>query len=101
MRNSHFGHRSSGNTPLIMSPDLLVSIILCTRDRPEALRDTLQVLGRLRVRSAWHIELLVIDNGIIEGTEAVVRGAGLQNMAIRSLKESRPGKSNALNAGLL
>ena len=52
-----------------------VSILICTRDRAAALRDTLSSLARVVVPRSWKIELLVVDNGSRDGTREVVQGA--------------------------
>ena len=52
-----------------------VSILICTRDRAAALRETLSSLARVSVPRGWNVELLVIDNGSRDGTREVVQGA--------------------------
>jgi glycosyltransferase involved in cell wall biosynthesis len=77
-----------------------VSIIICTRDRAESLRETLAAIGQCAVPPDLKAELLVVDNGSKDETAAVVRAAGLTNLPVRYLLESAPGKGRAYNAGL-
>jgi glycosyltransferase involved in cell wall biosynthesis len=79
-------------------PDITLSI--CTRDRPEELLKTLEVLREVRCTAAW--ELLVVDNGRED--------AGLRERAgslgpfsaceMRWVREPRPGVSHARNLAL-
>jgi glycosyltransferase involved in cell wall biosynthesis len=59
-----------------------VSIIICTRDRAESLRETLASIGRCAVPDLA-VELVVVDNGSTDGTAAIVRAAGLANVPVR------------------
>jgi len=81
-------------------PASSISIIICTRNRAASLRPTLESLARVGVPPDWRAEVLVVDNGSTDETEAVVRNTRLTNMAVRHLYESKRGKSNALNAAL-
>ena len=60
----------------------------------------LTVLGRVHVSSDWKTEVIVVDNASTDDTAQVVQGAGLRNMIVKYVFESRAGKSHALNAGL-
>lgn len=77
-----------------------VSIIVCTRNRCEDLRLTLQAIGRLVVPEDFTCELLVVDNSSEDGTAEMVRSLLKSNMPIRYFFEPRLGKSNAQNRGL-
>ena len=77
-----------------------VSIIICTRDRAESLRETLASIGRCAVPPDLAAELVVVDNGSTDGTAAIVRAAGLTNLPVRYLLEPAPGQVQARNAGL-
>jgi glycosyltransferase involved in cell wall biosynthesis len=77
-----------------------ISIIICTRNRAERLRSTLQSIGKVTVPKNWIVELLVVDNGSTDGTDAVVMEARLSNMNLRYISEPMPGQSHARNTGL-
>lgn len=77
-----------------------VSIIICTRNRVEALRPTLDSVAGLRVPEGMTAELLVVDNGSDDGTADLVRGFRPENLSVRLASEPEPGLSNARNAGL-
>jgi glycosyltransferase involved in cell wall biosynthesis len=76
------------------------SIIICTRNRCEDLRLTLEAIGRLCIRKDLSCELLVIDNASEDSTAAAVRAAHLPHLPIRYVYEPRPGQSIARNRGL-
>ncbi len=77
-----------------------VSVVICTRDRAESLRETLASIGRLTVPPGMAAELVVVDNGSTDGTAAVVHGAGLINLPVRHVVEPAAGLSRARNAAL-
>lgn len=77
-----------------------VSIIICTRDRADSLRETLESIGRCAVPPDVSAELVVVDNGSTDHTAEVVARAGLRNLPVRRVRESEPGLSRARNAGL-
>ena len=77
-----------------------VSIIICTRNRADSLRDTLASIGRCAVPPGLAADLVVVDNGSSDDTAAVVRGAGLTNLPVRYLLEPAPGQVQARNTGL-
>ena len=76
-----------------------VSLIICTRNRAESLRQTLNAVGRLAIPPGWSAELILVDNGSSDDTPAVA-AASLLNMPLRVVCETRPGKSRAYNAGM-
>lgn len=77
-----------------------VTIIICTRNRSESLRSTLESIGRATVPNDWNVELLVVDNGSTDSTEATVASIPFGNLAIRYVKEQRVGKAYAYNTGI-
>ena len=77
-----------------------ISIIICTRNRAERLRSTLQSISKATVPQHWTVELLVVDNGSTDGTQAVVMEAQLSNMNLRYINEPMTGQSHARNTGL-
>jgi glycosyltransferase involved in cell wall biosynthesis len=78
----------------------MVSIIICTRDRADSLRQTLQSIGKCTIPADLPAELLVIDNGSSDHTREVVESAELKNMPLRYIGEPNPGLSHARNLGL-
>ena len=75
---------------------LFLSIVVCTRNRPEDLRKCLTSLSAL-TPGRHQVELIVVDNDPSSGqTEPVVR----QFAAVRYETEPRPGVAYARNEGL-
>lgn len=77
-----------------------VSIIICTRNRAESLRATLNSLALLELHDHLAAELLVVDNASTDQTSGVVRDAGPTKMPVRYLSEPRRGQANARNTGI-
>jgi glycosyltransferase involved in cell wall biosynthesis len=77
VRKSHFEKKKE---------EMRVSILICTRDRAAALRETLSSLARVVVPVGWKVELLVVDNGSRDGTREVAQGArfGFGNARVES-----------------
>jgi glycosyltransferase involved in cell wall biosynthesis len=99
--NGTYLWKSTDSLPPLAAKNMSsVSIIICTRDRAESLRETLASIGRCAVPPDMTSEVVVVDNGSTDNTEAVVRSAGLTNMPVRYLLESKPGQVQARNAGL-
>src|SRR5258706_4085304 len=80
--------------------DVDVSVIICTRDRCDDLRQMLEHLGRARVPDGWRVELLVVDNGSSDDTRAVAETANAPNLERRYVFAPEKGKGYAYNAGL-
>ncbi len=83
-----------------MSSPLTISIILCSCNRAAGLRQTLEALGRVRIRPDWEAEVIVVDNASTDETASVAQNTKLANMDVKYLFEGRKGKGHALNAGL-
>jgi glucosyl-dolichyl phosphate glucuronosyltransferase len=79
---------------------LSVSIIICTRNRATSLRWALESIGHTTVPSGWEVELIVVDNGSTDSTEATVAAITLPNMPVRYFREPHMGQSHARNAGI-
>ncbi len=79
----------------------LVSIIVCTRDRAESLRQTLQAIDACAVPGDVDVEMLVVDNGSQDRTRSVVRQAKCWGRSPRYLFEPRQGLSRARNAAIV
>jgi glycosyltransferase involved in cell wall biosynthesis len=77
-----------------------VSIIICTRDHADSLRETLASIGRCVVPPDIAAELLVVDNGSTDHTAQVVRETKLASLPVRYVQEPTPGQTRARNAGL-
>lgn len=77
-----------------------ISVIVCTRDRAEGLRETLAAIGGCSVPPDVSAELIVVDNGSTDDTASAVQEARLPNLPVRYVLEPQPGLSHARNAGL-
>ena len=75
------------------------SIIICTRNRAEALRRTLDTLHRMHVPAGVRHEVIVADNASSDDTARVVEAASA-HMPVRCVREDRPGAGRARNAAL-
>ena len=64
------------------------------------LRTTLESMIRMKARSEWHVEIVVVDNASDDETETVVQEAGRPGVDVRYVREGVIGKSVALNRGL-
>lgn len=82
-----------------MAP-VTTSIIICTCNRAEHLRQTLQALATVNVPAEIPAELIVVNNGSSDGTAEVVQAARLVNMPVRYVTESRRGQCFARNTGM-
>jgi GT2 family glycosyltransferase len=75
-----------------------VTVVVCTRDRGEALRDCLE---RLAALTHPHLEVVVVDNAPSDDTAArVVADLAARDPRFRRVVEPRPGLSCARNRGL-
>jgi len=78
-----------------------VSIIICTRNRAASLARTLDTIGSLDVAGLSAIELIVVDNGSTDETQAVVAAfRGRVPLPVTYVEEARPGLATARNAGI-
>ncbi len=79
---------------IALDPEVSVSIVIATCDRPEALKRCLESL--MQQKSARSVEILVIDNRPSQGrTEAIA----MAFPNVQYIAEARPGGSFARNAG--
>jgi glucosyl-dolichyl phosphate glucuronosyltransferase len=77
-----------------------LSVAICTRDRGDLLRQTLEHMAEaLRVPAGVRWELLVVDNGSSDHTTDVVQDL-TGRLPIRSLREPRQGLSTARNTAV-
>lgn len=81
-----------------ISSDVLVSVVVCTRERPADLARCLAALGRL---THPHLEIVVVDNAPVgDATRALVAEFARVDDRVRHVVEDRPGLSYARNRGL-
>jgi cellulose synthase/poly-beta-1,6-N-acetylglucosamine synthase-like glycosyltransferase len=81
--------------PLLMD----ISLIICTRDRCQQLVRCLQSVRGITFERPW--ELIVVDNGSVDETAAVVRQfIGSAGVSAAYVFEPKLGKSNALNTAI-
>ena len=83
-----------------MSKPFCVSIIICTCNRAEHLRRTLDSMGQICVPGALTTELIVVDNASTDNTEEVVKACFLPGIEVRYLHEPVQGQCHARNAGI-
>jgi len=77
-----------------------ISIIICTRNRADDLRATLQTLQLVYVPGGWDVELLLVDNGSTDHTAAVFETQTFSSIKPRYVVECRAGLSFARNRAL-
>ena len=78
-----------------------ISIIICTRNRAEDLRQTLIAMGQLCTPDNSTVEIVVIDNGSSDSTAAVAEECRLLlRMPLRYICEPKKGLAHARNTGV-
>ena len=77
-----------------------VSIIICTRDRVDHLKKTLESLAKVHVPGDMTAELIIVDNGSKDRTGEFMQTYSASNMPVRYILEPMPGKSRALNTAM-
>ena len=79
-----------------------ISVILCTYNRCQSLAKALESVAGSTLPDAVDWEVLVIDNNSGDQTRTVVEQASALHLGrFRYIFEPRPGKSHALNTGIL
>jgi glycosyltransferase involved in cell wall biosynthesis len=81
------------------SPIRKVTVAICTWNRCEALRVTLEQFTRLRVPEGLAWELLIVNNCCTDATDQVVKSFE-SRLPIRLLHETTPGQSHARNLAI-
>jgi glycosyltransferase involved in cell wall biosynthesis len=76
-----------------------LSVVICTWNRCELLRLTLERLTELEVPGGAEWELLVVNNNSTDDTDSVITSF-LERLPLRALREPTPGKSHALNTAV-
>ena len=77
-----------------------ISVILCTYNRAESLRRTLEGFTRLNVPPGLRWELILVDNNSSDHTKAVCESFN-RRLPIRYFFEPCPGQSAARNRGIV
>ena len=79
-----------------------ISVVICTRDRADFLRETLASIAEVKVPEAEVAELVIVDNGSTDHTQDVVERCALGPFeSIRCIEEKRPGLSHARNTAVV
>ncbi len=73
-----------------------ITVAICTWNRCELLRRTLEQFARVTIPPQVDWELLVVNNNSTDSTDEVIQGFS-DRLPIRRLYEPNPGKSQALN----
>ena len=76
------------------------SIIVCTFNRAESLRDTLRALRGQQIATSRHWDVIVVDNNSKDHTRSVVEEAQREWPALRYEFEPAQGLSHARNHGI-
>lgn len=79
---------------------ITVSILICTRNRVDSLRQTLLSVSRLTIPETMRAELVVVDNGSSDGTSEFLRELRIPSVSVVALREESPGVGSARNAAL-
>jgi glucosyl-dolichyl phosphate glucuronosyltransferase len=80
-------------------PPLRASVLICTYNRANLLREMLESLQTVRSTRAW--DVVVVDNNSSDHTRAVVESlAAVFPVPLAYVFEGRQGKSHALNTGI-
>jgi biofilm PGA synthesis N-glycosyltransferase PgaC len=76
-----------------------VTVLVAARNEAERIQETIAYIARQDYPGP--IEVLVVDNGSSDGTQAVAEAFGAASgQRVRCIAEPHPGKSHALNTGL-
>ena len=76
------------------------SIIICTRNRADRLRQTLAAITALPVPAGVDAEVVVADNGSTDDTQAVAHAFADGRIPVRHVIEPKPGQCQARNTGI-
>ncbi len=79
-----------------------ISIIICTRNKADSLRETLRALSTVNIPAGLSAEVIVADNGSTDHTPQVAEAfaASQQKLLVRHILIPTPGQSRARNAGI-
>ena len=86
----------------LAKPIKKISVIIPTLNREQSLVALLDSLALAQCPEGAAIEIIVVDNGSIDGTAVILkeRMSHQRRYPLRVFNESMPGKSNALNLAL-
>lgn len=80
-------------------PTIPVTVLIAARNEANRIQETIAYIARQDYPGP--IEVLVVDNGSADGTQAVAEAYGAASgQPVRCISEPQPGKSHALNTGL-
>lgn len=80
---------------------MMISVLICTRNRAKSLEATLQRFFAQRFTGGYEFELIVVDNASTDETSKIIESYVAQHpQTVRRLFESRPGLSYARNAAV-
>ena len=79
---------------------MLISVLICTRNRATSLDTTLRQFFEQRVSGAYAIELVIVDNASTDRTRQVILDCAARHPEVRYVFEGRPGLSHARNSAL-
>jgi glycosyltransferase involved in cell wall biosynthesis len=83
----------------MLPPRLSASVLICTFNRADLLREMLESLQTIRTARAW--DVIVVDNNSTDHTRAIAeRFAATFPVPLVYVFEARQGKSHALNTGI-
>lgn len=77
-----------------------ISICICTRDRANSLRKTLESVCSEIPPRVNTLEVLVVDNGSRDKTQAVINSAAIRDQRVRRVHEPCAGLSRARNTAI-
>lgn len=81
--------------------DVDISIVVCTCNRAELLREAVASLSRLRTDDRFRYEIVIVDNASTDETPTVIEQLmGSEFVPIRGVRELRKGVSFARNRGI-
>jgi glycosyltransferase involved in cell wall biosynthesis len=78
---------------------ILLSVIICTYNREELLKNCLDALVRQFPAFKKTTEVIVVDNNCIDGTADMVKGMSAEHTWLKYTKEEKQGLSHARNRG--
>ncbi len=76
------------------------TIAICTRNRANDLKQTIESIRSTSIPTDKRGELLVIDNGSSDNTRSIIESATFRDCDVRYFCEPKPGLSNARNSAL-
>ena len=78
-----------------------ISIVVCTYDRLDSLKNTLASFAQMRIPAGLAWQVIVVDNNSPHDVKSVVEAFGIKNnIDAKYVLESKQGKCNALNSGI-